>query len=99
MKKKKNIQVLGVKNIEISSDERLTLLEALLQKKVDWDHLCGGGGSCGTCRVIVEEGLENLPHRNAVEKEMAEARGFSKKERLACQIPAIGPLLIRKKDS
>mgnify|MGYP001606048808 CR=1 FL=1 len=38
-------------------------------------------GSCGTCMIMVEEGMENLSAFNAKEKEL----GIEPPQRLACQ--------------
>jgi 2Fe-2S ferredoxin len=62
-----------------------SLLQHLLNQKLEISHSCGGMGTCGTCRVIVLEGLEELGSRNEVEQEMASDRGFEAVERLACQ--------------
>tara|TARA_R110001592_G_scaffold48182_6_gene152026 strand:+ start:1009 stop:1263 length:255 start_codon:yes stop_codon:yes gene_type:complete len=38
-------------------------------------------GSCGTCVIIIEQGMENLHPRNELEEDM----GLKDNERLACQ--------------
>lgn len=38
-------------------------------------------GSCGTCVIVVESGMENLHERNHLEENM----GLRANERLACQ--------------
>lgn len=81
------------KLIEIRRDE--TILETCLRNKLDLPHSCGGFATCGTCRVIVEEGLENCLPRNEYEQEMADDRGFSNQERLACQTSCQGFVRIR----
>ncbi|MEM7647169.1 MAG: 2Fe-2S iron-sulfur cluster-binding protein [Pseudomonadota bacterium] len=65
-----------------------SLLEVCLRENVPINHSCEGMGSCGTCRVIITQGTVFLPPRNMIEKEMADDRGFSETERLACQLPA-----------
>lgn len=72
-----------------------TLLELLLQNKIEIFHSCGGMGSCGTCRVYVESPMEELPKRNEIENEMAESRGFSDNERLSCQLKPYPNLCVR----
>ena len=71
------------KRVEIFEGE--TILETALRNRVEIEHSCGGMGSCGTCRVFVEKGLENFDARNEVEKEIADDRQFLPGERLACQ--------------
>lgn len=82
------------KIVEASHGE--TVLEALLRRKIELDHSCGGGGTCGTCRIFVVAGLDRLPPRNEIENEFAEERGFAENERLACQTTAIEGLVIRR---
>ena len=38
-------------------------------------------GSCGTCVIIIESGMENLGPKNELEEDM----GLNDNERLACQ--------------
>jgi ferredoxin len=63
-----------------------SVLESLLGNKQDIDNSCGGGGTCGTCRILVSSDLKSLPKRNSIENEMAEDRKFNADERLACQL-------------
>lgn len=62
-----------------------SLLEAIADAQISISHSCGGMGTCGTCRIVVEKGLQLLPARNELETEMAMDRGFLENERLACQ--------------
>lgn len=68
-------------------EEEANLLELCLKHEVPIDHVCEGGASCGTCRVIVTENALKLPPRNELEQEMADDRKFPEEERLACQLP------------
>lgn len=75
--------------IDFSIDE--SVLEALLRAKIPVDHSCGGGASCGTCRVWIQHGPELAEPRlapNDLEREFREERGFHKDERLSCQMTA-----------
>lgn len=82
-----------------------SLLDLAVRNKIPIGHSCGGGGSCGTCRVIVVEGLDRLEVRGEIEEAMATDRGFASHERLACQIsPVVGlvvdvPLIEPESDS
>ena len=82
------------KIVEASHGE--SVLEALLARKIELDHSCGGNGTCGTCRIFIVSGLENLPPRNEIENEFADERGFAANERLACQTVVIDGLVIQK---
>ena len=82
------------KIVEASHGE--SILEAALKSKIPLDHSCGGFGTCGTCRIFVKEGLEQLDDRNEIELEMAADRGFGPQERLACQtLPCAGLVIER----
>jgi 2Fe-2S ferredoxin len=62
-----------------------SVLEALIRSDVGISHSCGGNGTCGTCRIIVNEGLEKLHPRTELETEIAADRNFHQSERLGCQ--------------
>ncbi len=76
-----------------------TVLEAVLASGVNLNHSCGGMGSCGTCRILVESPVGELCGRNELEQEMAQSRGFLDQERLACQLTAIPGLKFRRAGS
>jgi ferredoxin, 2Fe-2S len=71
--------------IVVQASQKQSILQALLNIDFPIDHSCGGNGSCGTCRIEIIEGLENLSPPNEVEQEMIADRGFRKGERLSCQ--------------
>lgn len=77
------------------SSQGETLLEFLLNSQLSWPHSCGGMGTCGTCRVKVLNS-EILPEPGEIEAEMVLDRQFSKSERLACQIPPMQGLKIKR---
>jgi ferredoxin len=53
-------------------------------------------GSCGTCRVIIEAGMENLNPRNQTEEELFENfTSVRDDERLGCQLIVYGDVRIR----
>lgn len=53
-------------------------------------------GSCGTCRVIVEEGMDNLNPRNQLEEDLFENfTSVRDDERLGCQLIVYGDVKIR----
>lgn len=80
----------------VNASQGETILEAVLAADLELDHSCGGGASCGTCRVFVEQGLEKLAPRNELELEMADERLFLKNERLACQTLAVEGIKLRR---
>lgn len=72
--------------IEVPALPGESLLDVALKSQLPLHHSCGGMGTCGTCRVIIREGLEWLPPPNEIEQEMIQDRGFPPAERLACQL-------------
>lgn len=67
-----------------------TLLKALQQERVDWMHACGGKGRCTTCKVIVNEGSNNLGNITDAENRYRLQGVLTTDERLACQAVVIG---------
>ena len=63
---------------------------------------CMGNGMCGTCRVLVKEGMDNLGPKTLLEKvnlaahpeSMLVAIGNEKELRLACQVTVNGDCTI-----
>jgi 2Fe-2S ferredoxin len=72
-----------------------TVLEVAQARRIGLASSCGGMGSCGTCRVLIESDPRTLPARTEIEKEMALDRGFLTCERLACQLIAFPGLCVR----
>ena len=81
-------------SVDIPVDNEKTVLELGLKKGLPIENSCGGSGSCGTCRVFIRAGAENLEPRNEVELSMAEDRGFLENERLSCQISPVEALVV-----
>lgn len=78
----------------VPCDEGETILECALKSGTDISHSCGGNATCGTCRIIVRQGLELINPRNELEFEMAQDRGFEDNERLACQCYIMGSIRV-----
>ena len=59
---------------------------------------CFGNGTCGTCRVLVKEGMENLTPKSGVEKftlfRMLSAIGHEDEMRLSCQCQVNGDVKV-----
>lgn len=90
-------------SMEILPDEKVilashgqTILDALLENDIEIDHTCGGMGTCGTCRIFVQQGLEQFEARNEIEQDIAEDRQFTENERLSCQNLAKAGLVLKK---
>jgi len=85
--------------IVVQASQTETILEALTEAGIEMDNSCGGMGTCGTCRVFVEKGLEKLGPRNDPEAELAQDRKFAENERLTCQNFVKDGLVLRKPES
>ncbi|MEQ1876389.1 MAG: 2Fe-2S iron-sulfur cluster-binding protein [Bdellovibrionia bacterium] len=72
-----------------------SVLELAIRDRLPLNHSCGGMGTCGTCCVIVESDPAELEDRNEIESEMAADRGYTSRERLACQITARARLIVK----
>jgi len=78
--------IYDTENLDLKIKDGSSLLDLCLSNKVPISHSCEGMASCGTCRVIITNGLSELPERNTLEQDMADDRGFKQEERLACQL-------------
>lgn len=75
--------------------EKSTLLEAAEQFGIDLPHECGGFATCSTCRIIVEEGAENLAGIDFDEENMLEVAELNPPHRLSCQARILGDVTVR----
>ncbi|OFZ26839.1 MAG: NADH:ubiquinone reductase (Na(+)-transporting) subunit F [Bdellovibrionales bacterium RIFOXYB1_FULL_37_110] len=79
------INVNHEKNLEIPVGGKL--MNALAQEKLFVASACGGGGSCGQCKVVINSGGgEVLP----TEEGQLSRREIKAKYRLSCQVPVKG---------
>lgn len=84
--------------ITVNDDKRLTtkpggkLLTTLAAHQIFLSSACGGGGSCGQCRCLVEEGGGAILPTELGQIKPAEAR---RGMRLSCQVPVKRDLKIR----
>src|SRR5271155_302986 len=63
-----------------------TVLETLRERGIPHASVCGGRARCTTCRIIVTEGLDQLPETAALEAKALARIGATPGMRLACQI-------------
>jgi adenylate cyclase len=77
-------------------DLTLSLLEIALKHGIPHMHICGGKARCSTCRIIIEQGLENILPRNELEQKLAQKKGMEESIRLACQTRIKGPVTLRR---
>ncbi len=69
----------------------LSILELSRLGDVPHAHVCSGRGRCGTCRVRVESGAEQLSPIGEAERATLSRVGAGAGERLACQARVSGP--------
>lgn len=74
--------------------EGVSLLEAAGKLGVALTHECGGFATCSTCRVIVEEGVENLTEIGLDEENMLEEAALLPPYRLGCQAKIKGDVTV-----
>ncbi|UCE79307.1 MAG: 2Fe-2S iron-sulfur cluster binding domain-containing protein, partial [Nitrospiraceae bacterium] len=87
----------GNASIHINDNPELTvtapignkLINTLADRKIFIPSACGGGGSCGQCKVVVKEGGGDvLP----TEKSKLTRRQIRDQVRLSCQVPVKGDM-------
>lgn len=71
--------------------ERESLLDCALTSGVEISHVCGGEGSCGTCRVEVIDGWDRLTPQTQDET----SRDMNAPYRLACQASPRDDVIVR----
>ena len=62
-----------------------SLYQMLIDSGIRINSLCGGKGSCGKCKVLVQKGLEFLTHPSNAELEFLDKDEIDQSWRLACQ--------------
>ncbi len=78
---------------EIAVDRGHSVMEAAKLGKITLPHKCGGHGSCGTCKVLVESKTDLMLPTNMERRHLTEEKltiGY----RLACQCNLTGPATI-----
>ena len=88
------IKNLAEKTLEVQ-DFSKTLLQHVQQNGIDWMHACGGKGRCTTCKVIIEEGHENLESKTQAELKYEGLGLLAQNERLSCQLKIKVDIVVR----
>jgi uncharacterized 2Fe-2S/4Fe-4S cluster protein (DUF4445 family) len=73
----------------------LSIYDALSQAGVRINSLCGGKGTCGKCRVLIQKGAQLLREPSNSELEKLSNNDIEKGWRLACQVK-LDPVKIEK---
>ena len=84
--RQKSLTIAYVDGPVVSTAPGPTLLEISQGAGVAHMALCGGRGRCTTCRVIVQEGQENMPPASEAEIRALDAAKAPEGARLACQM-------------
>ncbi len=89
------VQILDAEGAEIHAatvPTGTTILSTARDAKIDLDHYCGGQCSCGTCRVNIHSGADNLSRMSGMEEMVLGAAHIQNGCRLACQACIQGPV-------
>ncbi len=93
-RRRHSVRVNYVNGPEIVSEKGMTLLEMSNANGIPHTALCGGKGRCTTCRVIVEQGEDQLHPPSEIEARSLTAVGAPQGTRLACQMRPTDPLTV-----
>ncbi|WP_074735762.1 adenylate/guanylate cyclase domain-containing protein [Ruegeria halocynthiae] len=88
------VRVRYVDGPEVVSEKGMTLLEMSRANGIPHTALCGGKGRCTTCRVVVENGADQLHPPTEVEARSLKAVSAPRGTRLACQIRPTDPVTV-----
>lgn len=91
---RKPVRVTYVDGPSIRAPRGQTVLETSRSAGVPHTALCGGRGRCTTCRVILEDGHDNVPPPSGDEARSLAAVGASEASRLACQMRPTGAITV-----
>lgn len=94
VRRRRSVRIRYVDGPEVTSPRGLTLLEMSRLHGVPHTSLCGGRGRCTTCRVVIEEGIENLAPPEPAELNSLRAVNAGPNTRLACQIRPTNPATV-----
>lgn len=70
---------------EAQADVGTTLLDTAIEQGLDLEHLCGGNGLCGTCKVVVDDGADRLSPPSDADEVLLESSEREAGYRLSCQ--------------
>jgi adenylate cyclase len=91
---RKPIRVQYIDGPVVRAPRGQTLLETSRASGVAHTALCGGRGRCTTCRVIVEDGFDDLPPPDTTEQRTLAAVKAPPRTRLACQMKPQAPVTV-----
>jgi ferredoxin len=71
-------------NLVVTAPDNSNLLRVSLREKGGIPFKCGGG-LCGTCKCLIEEGIENTDAIKPKERRHLQEEDFARGYRMACQ--------------
>lgn len=86
-------------DITVAAEDGETVLEVANRADIDIEALCAGKGICGTCKVQVREGEDNLSEVLEVERATLDADLLEDSYRLACGAELHGPVTVYVPDA
>ncbi|MEX0307100.1 MAG: adenylate/guanylate cyclase domain-containing protein [Ruegeria sp.] len=93
-RRRHSVRVRYVNGPEVVSEKGMTLLEMSRANGIPHTALCGGKGRCTTCRVVVEDGADDLHPPTEVEARSLKAVSAPEGTRLACQMRPTDPVTV-----
>lgn len=93
-RRRHSVRIRYVNGPEVVSEKGMTLLEMSHANGIPHTALCGGKGRCTTCRVVVEEGENQLHPPTEIEARSLRAIGAPDGTRLACQVRPTDPVTV-----
>lgn len=79
----------------VEAPQGSVLLHIARAGDIDLSHYCGGMASCGTCRVEIVRGAENLSPIDGRERMVLGYESATAGHRLACQARVLGPVEVK----
>lgn len=96
IRRRRTLRVTYEDGTRVTAPIGMTLLEVSRSKGIPHTALCGGRGRCTTCRVVIDEGADNLPPASPAEQHSLDAVGAGPGTRLACQVRPTGPVTLHR---
>jgi len=81
------------KSLVVAAPENSNLLRVSLREKGGIPFKCGGG-LCGTCKCLIEKGIENTDAIKDKERKHLSAADFAAGHRMACQTFITGDISV-----
>ncbi len=96
MRRRQAVRIRYADGPEIRAERGMTLLEMSRANGIAHTALCGGKGRCTTCRVVIDDGADDLPPPEPTEARSLARVNAPANMRLACQIRPAAPLTVTR---